>query len=85
MAKCKRCGATFERTATSQSKQVFCAARCQRLCRSADYRQRPDVWAPLEAYRGGTGPATVDRGTVEVPTPGSVCIHNSGKALPGQH
>ena len=84
-ARCKRCGAPFERTATSQRKQVFWAARCQRLYRSADYRQGPAIWAPLEAYRGGNGPATVDRGTVEVTTPGSVRLHNSGTALPGQH
>jgi hypothetical protein len=47
-ATCPRCGTTFERTITTQRKQVYCCLGCQYEARSADYRGRADIQANLK-------------------------------------
>jgi hypothetical protein len=46
-ATCKRCGGTFERTATSERKQLYCSLDCQYRARSGEYRERQDIRSNL--------------------------------------
>jgi endogenous inhibitor of DNA gyrase (YacG/DUF329 family) len=46
-ATCPRCGASFEREATTKRLKRFCSLACQYEQRSADYRTRPDLKANL--------------------------------------
>lgn len=59
LATCKRdgCGVVFERTATSERRQVFCSLECQALARSLEYRARADILAGVVRARNARGAA----------------------------
>ena len=48
IAACPRCGASFEREATTKRLKRFCSVACQYQQRSADYRERADIKANLK-------------------------------------
>jgi predicted nucleic acid-binding Zn ribbon protein len=60
LAACKRpgCGRVFERSATSERKQVFCTLECQAAHRSVEYRARPDILAGIGAARRAAAPGS---------------------------
>jgi hypothetical protein len=48
-ATCRGCGVTFERETTTERRQVYCTEQCQYATRSAEYRERPDIYENLNA------------------------------------
>ena len=47
-ATCPRCGASFERSATTKRLKVYCSLECQYETRSADYQGRADIKTNLK-------------------------------------
>jgi len=50
-ARCRRCGATFKRTTTTERLQVYCTTKCQYEARAAEYPKRADILAGMARAR----------------------------------